>query len=134
MDSLIVDGIGCRWVAVAALIVTLGGCGSGSQGATQFAQGSAASTAGGGIGAATLSWQAPDQNTDGTPLTDLAGYKIYFGTAPNDLSREIDVAGVGVTNYVVDNLPYGTYYFSIRAYTSTGVESALSGVVSDKIG
>jgi len=32
-------------------------------------------------GSALLSWNAPSTNEDGTPLTDLAGYKIYYGTA-----------------------------------------------------
>ncbi len=30
---------------------------------------------------ATLTWDAPTTNVDGTPLTDLAVYKIYYGTA-----------------------------------------------------
>ncbi|MDH3432879.1 MAG: putative Ig domain-containing protein, partial [Gammaproteobacteria bacterium] len=32
------------------------------------------------LGSVTLSWIAPTQNEDGTALTDLAGYKIYWGT------------------------------------------------------
>jgi hypothetical protein len=31
-------------------------------------------------GQATLSWDPPTTNVDGTPLTDLAGYKVYYGT------------------------------------------------------
>jgi hypothetical protein len=34
-----------------------------------------------GVGQATLSWTAPDENTDGTPLINLAGYRIYYGTS-----------------------------------------------------
>jgi len=30
-----------------------------------------------------LSWSAPTQNADGTPLTDLQGYYIYAGDAPD---------------------------------------------------
>jgi len=84
-------------------------------------------------GVATLSWAAPDQNTDGSALTNLAGYRIYYGTSANALDQIINIPSVGVTEYVVDNLPTGTYYFSIRAYTSAGTESALSNVVSDTI-
>jgi len=29
---------------------------------------------------ATVSWIPPTTNTDGTALTDLAGYKVYYGT------------------------------------------------------
>ena len=32
------------------------------------------------LGSATLSWTAPTQNTDGSPPTNLAGYRIYWGT------------------------------------------------------
>jgi hypothetical protein len=85
------------------------------------------------VGAATLSWAAPNQNTDGSALTNLAGYRIYYGISSNVLDQVINIPGVGVTEYVVDNLSTGTYYFSIRAYTSTGAESALSNIVSDTI-
>jgi len=30
----------------------------------------------------TLTWTAPTQNADGTPLTDLAAFRLYIGTAP----------------------------------------------------
>ena len=85
------------------------------------------------IGAATLSWAAPDQNTDGSALTNLAGYRIYFGTSADALNQVIDIPTVGITTYVVDDLAAGTYYFSIRAYNAVGAESALSNIVSDTI-
>ena len=85
------------------------------------------------VGAATLSWTAPDQNTDGSALTNLAGYRIYYGTSASDLNQVISISNVGITAYVIDDLTAGTYYFSIRAYTSAGTESSLSNVVSDTI-
>src|SRR3984885_9367706 len=85
------------------------------------------------IGAATLSWAAPDENTDGSALTNLAGYRIYFGTSADALDQVIDIPSVGITTYVVDDLNSGTYYFSIRAYNTVGAESALSNIVSDTI-
>src|SRR5580698_8272340 len=36
--------------------------------------------AGPATGSATLSWTVPTENTNGTPLTNLAGYHIYYGT------------------------------------------------------
>ena len=33
-------------------------------------------------GSITLSWTAPTENEDGSALTDLAAYKIYYGTSP----------------------------------------------------
>src|SRR5262249_7173953 len=36
----------------------------------------------GGANAVTVSWQAPTDNTNGTALTNLRGYKLYYGEAP----------------------------------------------------
>jgi hypothetical protein len=95
--------------------------------------GSSSSASTSSIGAATLSWAAPDENTDGSALTNLAGYRIYYGTSADALDQVIDIPSVGITTYVLDDLTAGTYYFSIRAYNALGAESALSNVVSDTI-
>jgi hypothetical protein len=78
---------------------------------------------------ATLSWQAPAVNSDGTPLTDLQGYRIYIGTDPAALTRVIEVAA-SEQSYTVDALAPGTYYFALRAYNTASVESVLSEIVS----
>jgi len=80
-------------------------------------------------GTATLNWTAPSFNTDGTPLTDLAGYKIYYGTSSQNYTS---VASVGnVTTYVLNGLTDGvTYYFTVTAYNTAGVESSYSQEVS----
>jgi hypothetical protein len=82
---------------------------------------------------ATLSWQAPTTNADGTPLRDLAGYRIYYGTNASDLTQIIQVTSVGLQTYVIDNLNAGTWYFAIKAVTSEGIESSLSDIVSKTI-
>jgi hypothetical protein len=41
-------------------------------------------TVGATTGTATLSWSAPTTNTDGTPVTTLIGYHIYYGTVQPD--------------------------------------------------
>jgi len=84
-------------------------------------------------GSATLSWTAPTQNTNGTPLTDLAGYTIYYGTSANSLTETIQVADPSVTSYVLGNLVSGTYYFSIAAYGTNGLESAETSPVSKTV-
>lgn len=86
------------------------------------------------MGTATLSWQAPTTTTDGEALTDLAGYRIYYGTNASDLTASIQLTGVGLQTYVIDGLGPGTWYFAIKAVTSAGAESALSDVVSKTIG
>ena len=82
------------------------------------------------IGGATLSWTPPTQNTDGSALTDLAGYRIYYGTSSSSLTKMIQVNGVGISSYVVENLSPSTYYFAVRAYTNGGAESTNSNLVS----
>jgi hypothetical protein len=77
---------------------------------------------------AELSWTPPTQNTDGSSLTNLAGYRIAYGTSPNALTQTVQVSNVGITRYTIDNLSPGTYYFAVRAYTSTGTESGNSNV------
>jgi Fibronectin type III domain len=83
---------------------------------------------------AVLSWEAPTTNTNGSALTDLAGYRIYYGESPRTLSESVQIKTVGVQTYVIDNLPAGTWYFAIMAVTSAGRESGLSNVVSMTIG
>jgi Fibronectin type III domain len=84
-------------------------------------------------GTATLSWTAPTRNTDGTPLTDLAGYHVYFGRDSSNLTQFIDIAGATSVRYVVTGLAAGTYYFAVSAYNKLGLESARSNVVSKTI-
>lgn len=83
-------------------------------------------------GAACLSWTPPTQNTDGTPLTDLAGYRIVYGTSATTLTQVVQVANAGITAYNLTGLTPATYFFAVRAYTPTA-ESANSNVVSKTI-
>ncbi|MGB8328245.1 MAG: putative Ig domain-containing protein [Steroidobacteraceae bacterium] len=84
-------------------------------------------------GSATLSWTPPTQNSDGTPLTNLAGYRIYEGPSTSALARTADVANAGLTTYLVANLASGTHYFSVTAYNSAGMESNFSPIGSKTI-
>lgn len=81
-----------------------------------------------GDGSVTLSWQAPTMNTDGTALTDLAGFKIYYGLAPGDYTEEIRIDSPGITTYLVENLSPNTWYFATTAFNTSNVESDFSGV------
>lgn len=85
------------------------------------------------VGIAALSWSTPTQNTDGSALTDLAGYRVYHGTSANSLNDMVTVQGGGNTAYTFSQLASGTHYFAVSAYTHAGVESSLSGVGSKVI-
>lgn len=80
---------------------------------------------------ATLSWEAPTTNTDGTPLTDLTGYRIDYSEDPFDLSyASVDVPNAQATSEVIGPLPPGTWYFAVEAVNSQKVESTDSSIVS----
>ena len=67
-------------------------------------------------GSATLSWTPPTQNTDGSTITNLAGFRIQYGTSASALTQTIEVSNPGVATYVVTGLSSGTWYFAVRAY------------------
>lgn len=76
-----------------------------------------------GNGSATLSWSVPTERTDGTPLTNLAGYNLYYGQTSGDYANKIEVNNAGVTSYMVDNLSTGSWFFVITAFDADGHES-----------
>ncbi len=84
-------------------------------------------------GSVELNWDAPSTNADGTALTDLAGYTIYYGTNQNDLNQIININTAGVTTYVIDNLAAATYYFSMTAKDNSNNESIQSNLASKVI-
>jgi len=86
-----------------------------------------------GNGAATVSWVPPTENTDGSALTDLKGYRIRYGQKSNALSSVVTIPNVGVTSAVIENLGAGTWYFGVVAYNASAVESPLSDVVQKTI-
>ena len=85
------------------------------------------------IGNVTINWTPPTENTDGTPLTNLAGYDIHYGTASGNYTHSVTVSNPGIATYVVSNLSPGTYYFSVAALNSNGTESPLSSEVSTTV-
>jgi hypothetical protein len=80
-----------------------------------------------------VTWTAPTANTNGSALTDLAGYTIYYGTSPTALTKSVSVANAGATDQVVQGLTGGTWYFAVTAYTSGGLQSSYSTVISRTI-
>lgn len=78
------------------------------------------------LGSVTLTWTPPTLNTDGSPLNDLDGYVVYYGTAPDSMNTPVPINNPGLTTFVVGNLPAATYYFTISSVNSLGVESSLS--------
>jgi hypothetical protein len=131
-----------RLLGVLVIAAALVACGGGGTSATTSASGAPAAITSGtqqppvaplpssSSSNATLSWTAPTENTDGSVLANLGGYVIHYGTAPNDLTSSITISNPGLTTYVVDNLAAGTYYFTLSATTTTGVQSVASNEAS----
>ena len=72
-------------------------------------------------------------NTNGTPLTDVTGYRVHYGTSPTNLTRSVLVSGVGITSRVISGLAPGTYYFAVTTLNSTGTESDRSNAAAKTV-
>jgi hypothetical protein len=84
-------------------------------------------------GSATLSWTAPTTDTNGAPITDLAGYNIYYGKSSTTMTSVINVNNPASGSYTVGNLAAGTWYFAVAAYNTQAMVSPLTTVVSKSI-
>jgi hypothetical protein len=76
------------------------------------------------LGSLQISWQAPTENVDGTPVDGIATYRIHYGDFSRNYDVIIDVAG-NQSNHVLE-LPVGSYYIAMTAVDIDGEESALS--------
>ena len=84
-------------------------------------------------GTALLSWTPPTENTDGSPLTDLAGYKIHYGTSPGSYNNTVTINNPGLTSYLIENLASSDWYFVMKSFNNSGIESSFSTEVSKTI-
>ena len=80
----------------------------------------------------TLSWDPPVQRTDGTPLTHLGGYYLYFGAA--SLDRQVVIDNPGITTWTLTDLAGGTWHIALSAFDQNGVEGDLSNVLEISLG
>jgi len=85
-------------------------------------------------GSVALTWTAPTTRTDGSPLTDLAGFKIYYGRMSGTYDYQIEINNPGILTYVVENLMSGDWYFALAAYDSQGIVSDRSSELVWEIG
>lgn len=73
-----------------------------------------------------LAWTPPTQNSDGSSLTDLKGYKIHYGAESENYTSTVSLDNPGLSRYVIDSLPAGTIYIAMTAYNASGAESQFS--------
>jgi hypothetical protein len=111
-------------------VLIFGGCGGGGGG------GSTNGGGGGGAGSINLAWDAPTKNADGSDLTDLAGYYVYYGTASGVYGSPVEAKNytTDVNNTVTYTLtgltPGQTYFIAATAYDTSQNQSQLSNEVS----
>lgn len=84
-------------------------------------------------GSIMLNWLPPTERSDGSALANLAGYKIYWGTAQDDYANTVTIDTPGVTSYMIEQLSPGTYYLVMTAFDAAGVESGRSSAVATTI-
>ncbi len=114
-----------RSVLALLLVTTISACGGGGGGPVTTSQV--------GFGSATLSWTPPTEITDGSVLTDLSGYKIYYGNESGNYQMSLQIDNPGIARYVVENLTPNTYFFVLTAINSRGIESEFSNEASKQV-
>lgn len=84
-------------------------------------------------GVASLQWEAPPSKVDGSPLDDLAGYRILYGRNSDDLDNSVLVSDPAMTSYAFTALSSGTWYFAVVAVSSCGLEGPPTTTASKSI-
>lgn len=82
----------------------------------------------------TLTWTPPTKNTDGSNLTDLSRYKVYWGTVSGVYPNSVQITAPASSNILTNqSLNCNTdYFFVVTAVNSVGSESAYSNVATKK--
>lgn len=82
------------------------------------------------LGSATVSWDIPTTNADGSPLTDLAGFRVHYGTEPGVYTHVVNVDGATINRAGIEGLEPATYFFVVTALDLAGNQSEPSVEVS----
>lgn len=92
-------------------------------------------------GTGVYSWRPPPTNVDGSKCTNLAGYRLYWGTESGNYSHSMNVsacAGCPEPTGMEEEIgciggltPGTTYYVAVKAYNTSGGESGYSNEVVD---
>ncbi len=127
---------------ILSLLIVLSGCGGGGSSASNPSNtggtsssvntGGTSGTGGTSTGKATLTWNAPTTRSDGTylnPATDIAAYRLYYGTSSGNYTQHVNVAPNLTVPYTTTDtvtLASGTYYFVVTTIDTFGQESSYS--------
>jgi hypothetical protein len=84
-------------------------------------------------GIASLQWERPPSKVDGSPLDDLAGYRILYGRSTDDLDHSVFIPDPAQTSYQIDSLASGVWYFAVVAVNAGGLEGPPTTVATKSI-
>jgi hypothetical protein len=73
-------------------------------------------------GVAWLRWEQPSAKFDGSPLDDLAGYRIIYGRNADDLDHSVFIGDPAQTQFEFTTLDSGIWYFAVIAVNENGLE------------
>ena len=78
-----------------------------------------------------LSWTAPSERENNEPisLSEIAGYKVYYGTEERRYPKSVNINNGTSTGYTFKNLAAGTYHFALTTYDTAGRESQYSSEI-----
>ena len=88
---------------------------------------------GGGAGSITdirnLNWVAPSERENGSGLSpsEIAGYRIYYGTESGSYPNVIYIDDHTATQAILPDLTSGTYYVVMATVDTDGLVSTFSG-------
>ena len=83
-------------------------------------------------GTVTLSWQSPAARVDGTPIDELGGFRIFYGSRSRDYREMVEVRNEDATQRSFQ-LASGSYYFAMTAFDGDGLESGYSNEVIRRV-
>jgi hypothetical protein len=81
---------------------------------------------------ATLRWKPVTKSNDGSPLTNIAGYRISYGQSLDSM-KVVVLPDPRATSYVFKDLTSGTWYFSVAAFTNNGTQGQAAKVTEKRI-
>ena len=84
-------------------------------------------------GSARVNWTIPTTNTNGSSLTNLAAFRVYYGTSASAMSQIREINDVSSTATTISSLAPGNWFFKVRAVNANQLESADSGVASKTV-
>jgi hypothetical protein len=84
-------------------------------------------------GVARLQWERPPTKFDGSPLDDLAGYRIAYGQNAKDLDESVYIDDPEQRTYEFATLGDGVWYFEVMGVSADGLEGPPSNPATKSI-